>query len=176
MPRARKPRSLKLLEGNPGKEARAKLDPSREPQFKRAERGGLKPPSWLPQDAKVEWKRVAPELARLDLFQGVDRATLACYCASYAMMKQCQQFISANGTTYRVPNKTGVDFVNPYPQVAMLNKAMEQVRRFGQEFGFSPVARGRIEIPKIEKEDALWEALRKPRKIKRPSKLPQRSL
>jgi len=169
MPRPRKPRSLKLVEGNPGKEARAKLDPSSEPQFKRAERGGLRPPSWLPQDARVEWRRVAPELARLELLQVVDRATLSCYCSAYSMMKQCQEFISKNGLTYRVPNKTGVDFVNPYPQVAMLNTAMEQIRRFGQEFGFSPVARGRIEIPKIEKKDALWEALRKPRKIDRPS-------
>src|SRR4051812_32697332 len=52
------PAALKLIQGNPGKR------PIRqEPQ---PERGDLpEPPEFLAEDAKAEWRRVAPELYRL---------------------------------------------------------------------------------------------------------------
>ena len=166
----RKPRALKLLEGNPGHDSKANLDPSREPQYKTTARGGLKAPGFLGATGKDEWKRLAGELARIGLFQTVDRAALACYCAAYSDLKSARDALNKLGRTYEVHNeKTGTVFINQRPELGIANKAADQIAKFAREFGLSPNARGRIEIPEIEKKDALWEALRKPRKIDRPS-------
>ena len=113
---------------------------------------------------------MAGELARIGLFQTVDRAALACYCAAYSDLKSARDALNKLGRTYEVHNeKTGTVFINQRPELGIANKAADQIAKFAREFGLSPNARGRIEIPEIEKKDALWEALRKPRKIDRPS-------
>ncbi len=175
MPRPRKPTRLKVLQGNPGHVAKSQLDLDREPQFSQPKGGALRPPSCLSKQAKTEWKRVIKELTKIGLYQSVDRAILSAYCESWATFQTCQTFLNEYGLTYQVTNRSGT-FFNPRPEVGIRDRSLEQLRKFANEFGFTPASRSRIELPKIEKEDALWEALRKPRKIKRPSKLPQRSL
>ena len=95
------------------------------------------------------------------------RGALAGYCENWATFKSCQAFINAHGLTYEVTNRSGT-FYNARPEVTLRDKALEQIRRFAQEFGFSPAARSRIEIPKVETKDLLREALSKPRVIQHP--------
>ena len=100
MPRPRKPTRLKVLQANPGHLSKSQLDLDREPQYKPAQRGALKPPTFLDAKGKAEWHRVAAELARIGLLQVVDRMALGCYCAAYSDLVKARQVIDKEGQTY----------------------------------------------------------------------------
>jgi len=73
-----KPTALKLFAGT----FRKDRAPKREPKPAQT-KGFPKPPSFLGQIAKQEWRRVVPELHKLGILTKVDRAALAAYCESY---------------------------------------------------------------------------------------------
>ncbi len=112
MPRPRKPSQLKVLQGNPGHLAKSQLALDREPQYTQPQGGAFRPPAFLSEHAKTEWRRVIKELTRIGLYQSVDRAALSAYCESWAMFQSCQAFLNKNGLTYEVTNKSGI-FFNP---------------------------------------------------------------
>ncbi len=63
-------------------------------------------------------------------------------------------------------NRSGT-FFNERPEVKIRFQALQQIRYFAAEFGFTPSSRGKIEIPKFPGKDLLAEALAKPRTIRR---------
>jgi hypothetical protein len=68
---ARKPTKLLLLNGRgDGKDSAGRPVPLA-PPFKRQ---APEPPSWLSREARAEWRRIVPELERLDLVKPADRA------------------------------------------------------------------------------------------------------
>ena len=140
-----KPTNLKILEGNPGKRPLNLNEPkpiSIAPEC----------PDWLLDDAKKEWKRLAPELERLGLLTILDMAAFAGYCQSYAKFKAAERFLKKNGTTYRIPkkNKEGEVisvYIAPSPEVAIANQCLKQIIALASEFGLTPSSRGRIYLP-----------------------------
>ncbi len=100
--------------------------------------------------------------------QNVDRVPLAAYCESWATFAACNEAIRSRGLTYQVRNRSGT-FYNERPEVKIRDRALTQIRQFSAEFGFTPSSRGKIQIPEAEPKDLLWEALNKPRKIKKRS-------
>lgn len=140
-----KPTKLKKLEGNPGKRPLNENEPI--PQSIAPEC-----PDWLLTEAKKEWKRLAPELERLGLLTSIDRVAFEGYCQSYAKFKEAEEFIKKNGTTYRIPkkNKEGEVisvYIALFPEVAIANQCLKQIRAFAAEFGLTPSSRGRICLP-----------------------------
>ena len=166
--RPRKPTNLKILQGNPMHESKAQLDPVREPQYASPVKGAYKVPPGLSHMAANEWKRVVRELAKLGLYQIVDRAALCSFCEAWSTFMECQAVINAEGMTYAVTNRSGT-FYNKRPEVRIRFRALQQIRYFAAEFGFTPSSRGKIEIPKLPGKDLLAEALSKPRTIRRPA-------
>ncbi|MBA7595530.1 hypothetical protein ES703_02494 [subsurface metagenome] len=151
-----KPTKLKIIEGNPGKRPLNENEPI--PQSIAPEC-----PDWLSDDAKKEWKRLAPELERLGLLTVLDMAAFAGYCQSYAKLKKAEQFIKKHGTTYRLPKKDKKGKIisiyhAPYPEVAIANQCLKHIRAFAAEFGLTPSSRGRIYLPS-EILDDEFEAL-----------------
>ena len=69
MPTPRKPTALKILQGNPGKNALNK----KEPKYETAD---LKPPKFLYGAGKAEWKEKAPLLAENGVLTQADRADI----------------------------------------------------------------------------------------------------
>jgi P27 family predicted phage terminase small subunit len=135
-----KPTELKLLAGNPG----GHRSNESEPQFTA---GAPDPPEWLSPAARAEWDRVAPELARLGLLARVDLAALAAYCQCYAHYVEAERFIQEHGLTLAIRDDKGVlKSVQPVPEVGISLKMLDKIRQFAAEFGFSPSARGRIEV------------------------------
>lgn len=144
-----KPTALRLLSGNP---SRRPLNPG-EPQPKKT-----RPvcPAWLKDEAKREWRRVVPELERLGLLTIVDRAELAGYCQAWARWQEAEQAIDKYGTVLKTPQ----GFVQTSPYVTQARNALETMRRFASDFGFSPSARSRVssgaeEAPKDDFEEFL---------------------
>ena len=145
---APKPTRLKLLEGNPGKRALPKNEP-------RPELGAPDMPEWLPEDAKDEWQRVAPELSRLGLLARIDGTSLAAYCEAFSRWKQAVEIMARDGVTF----VTSAGYVAQHPAVGIANKAMAEMLKFGREFGLTPSSRGRMSLPGEKPEADPMEKL-----------------
>ena len=140
---APKPTVLRVIEGNRGRRPLNKNEPKPRPITPTC-------PSHLAAAGRAEWKRIVPELERMGLLTIVDRAALAAYCQAYARWKAAEAKIVETGEVIRQPG-TGNYVRNPWLLTA--ERAMEQVHRYGAEFGLTPAARTRIQVPKGEGED-----------------------
>lgn len=165
MTRGRKPvpTELKLLRGNPGKRAVNRNEPKPDPKAP-----GM--PVWLSNEARAEWRRVVPELDKLGLTAKVDRAALASYCETWATFVAAEKLIHKHGLViFRVTEIEAHDEAgNPIeihvaptknPAVIIARDAAAQVRAFCSEFGLTPSARTRLQMPEGEEGDDGFGAL-----------------
>ena len=163
--RKRKPTALKVLDGNPGKRPLPKNEPKPEPTAPTC-------PSFLTGPAKYEWKRIAPQLEKIGLLTQIDRAALAGYCQSWADYKEAKEFIAKNGSVCILweREKDGtikkdfagepiIRYMQPYPQVGIANKALQQMKSFCASFGMTPSDRSGMELPGAKEQDDPMEAL-----------------
>lgn len=137
------PTPLKVIRGNPG---RRPLNP-REPQ---PPKKAPAKPQWLKGEALSEWERVAPILAKIGLLSELDRAALVGYCTQYAIYVRAMADIESRGEVVEVTRGKGdhtweEEQVNPYVNIA--DKAIQRIRAYCQEFGLTPSARGRMQVP-----------------------------
>lgn len=120
--------------------------------------GGSVPPSrpsWLTGSAAEEWDRIITELSKTFLVTSLDATTLAAYCKAYAMWREYDLILERDGLM-TVDSKGDV---KPHPAANMCVKMFSELRRMASEFGFSPAARSRIDVPKGEsQEDADFNA------------------
>ena len=144
----KKPTKLRLLEGNPSKRPLPKNEPEPDPTMPQC-------PDWLMDDAKHEWKRVAPELNRIGLLTIVDQTALAGYCQSYARWKKAEEEIKLlKNTIYPLKDEGGnIKGFQQYPQYGIVNQCLKQIRAFCSEFGLTPAARAKMELPNERNHD-----------------------
>lgn len=145
---APKPTELKRLAGNPGKRPLNENEPK--PKVVH-----LHAPGHLSELAKAEWRRITPELYRLGLLTVVDRAMLTAYCQAWSDLIEGQRHLDDDGEV--LTTDKGYKYVNPW--VTVRNKAIEQMHKFGAEFGLSPSSRTRIKMESNEKGMTLAEML-----------------
>ncbi len=134
---AAKPTKLKLLEGT--------FRPDRAPANEPAPDLGIPVcPAWILNDgdARAEWSRVVPELARLGLLTVIDGAELEGYCANYARAVKAERIVKTKGLVVKTPFGPKAN-----PAVAIAKAAWQEVRKFGSEYGLSPASRTRINAP-----------------------------
>lgn len=147
-----KPVALKLLEGNPGKRALDLGD-------------GVNPkievpavPKHLGQEARKEWKRIAPLLVELGLLSGLDRAALALYCQTYGRLAELEMAFNGMVAKHEAAGMNYPDAVfassrsatpSGYEQqsviVQLISSHRLQVHRHLMHFGLSPAARARVQ-------------------------------
>lgn len=151
--RPRKPTILKIISGNPGRRPLNNYEPMPEPAL-------ADPPDDLPDSAKVEWLRLAPELYSLGMLTNLDRTVLEAYCYAYGEWKEAIARVRRMGAIVLTKDKNIIQ--NPWLVVA--NKKMEQMRAFLIELGLSPVSRSRIKAKPIEGKNKFQEFLRSRRK------------
>lgn len=153
---APKPTALKVIEGNPGKQ---KLN-AKEPK---PTSGKPSCPKWLDERARAEWKRVINELDALGLVAKIDRGVLAGYCYWFARWREAAEFLEENGDSYVMKDESGkIKYVAQFPQVAIARDAFRMMRQCALDFGMTPAARSKIEVP-WDKGDE-WEWLQKRKK------------
>lgn len=137
------PTYLKLLRGNPGKQAL----PKNEPQPPR-EAEVPEPPPFLVGFASDEWWRVAPALHVMGLLTRVDIVPLAAYCDAYARWRLALETLARIGEKDTVTSglivRGSYGSAMPNPLVAIARKAASDMVRYASEFGFTPAARARI--------------------------------
>jgi len=118
-------------------------------------------PSWLDPTAQTEWRRVAPELERLELLTELDATALAAYCDSYATWRKAMKVLREKGLTFTA-KKSG--YVGQRPEVSIGERAILRMRTFCIEFGMTPSARGRMRLPdETPKEDEFEDFLGEPK-------------
>jgi P27 family predicted phage terminase small subunit len=130
-----KPTELKLLLGNPGKR------PLQKPVVKPTP--GATCPTFLTKEAKAEWNRIVPELKRLGLLTQIDRASLASYCSAWSDFERAERQMANRPLTVVAGNGTEIQ----HPALVIKRAAMEKIRQFAAEFGFTPAARTRVHAP-----------------------------
>ncbi len=130
-----KPAVLKLISGNPG---HRKLANS--PQFS----GSFgPPPKWMGRDACALWRRLGPELQAQKLAAPAYRTAFEALCASYGVAVRATRAIQRHGATYKTERGTH----RRRPEVGIAAQAWTLVARFCVEFGLTPSAVGRINLP-----------------------------
>lgn len=112
-------------------------------------------PKWLNEMAKVEWRRIAPILKRLNLLSVIDRSAMASYCQAYARWRQAEEMIEKHGMYY--PGNKGK--VEAFPFVRIAQKYLEICKTMCVEFGMTPSSRGRMLLPSQKSEEDEFEKL-----------------
>ena len=128
---APKPQNLRILEGNPG---RLPLNPD-EPDPK----GEARCPSWLSDDAKKQWKRIAPTLKNCGLLTRADENCLASYCDALAWYIK----ISEKLDTVLLEDQHGK---RVHPLVTAQRNYAELMIKFGGRLGLSPSDRNGLKV------------------------------
>ncbi len=77
-----------------------------------------------------------------------DEFALARYCATWVQWRRAQAFVDKHGTSYGLKDGNGrVKCFAPFPETALLSKLSVALSRMEAEFGLTPSARTRINIP-----------------------------
>lgn len=148
-----KPTALKVLHGNPGRRPLPKGEP-------KPELGIPTRPEWLSPEAKREWNRVVPELARIGLLAKIDRAMIAAYCQAWGVyVEAMRQLESADGSRMALTFETEKGYVGPNPRFGIAMKALEKAMQLSAKFGFTPSDRAKMAMPEVEEKDDLAEYL-----------------
>jgi len=134
-----KPTNLKILEGNPGKRPLNLEEPQPSTEMPTC-------PAWLDHAAKLEWKRVCPELHRLGLLTTIDRVALAGYCAAYSRWVRAEKEIQ-KAFDYDFLGKDYKMKRTKKPEVQIAIDSLAQVKTFCAEFGLTPSSRARMQVP-----------------------------
>lgn len=142
-----KPTAVKKLEGNPGKRPLNR----REPKPKTA----VKRPHGLGRGLQRRfWDEHAGELERLQILTGVDVAAFRLMAEHYAIAVQAVGELREEGLT--VETRDGVK-KNPLAQVFKDNSMA--FKAFAVEFGMTPSARTRLQLPEEAEQLSLVDAL-----------------
>ena len=139
MPPRKQPPALRALRGRGhNRDSGGRLiEPP--PPFKRT---APEPPEWLDEEARAEWDRVVPDLDHLALLKASTRASLAAYCSTWALYRQAIETVQREGLVS--DHKNGV---RAHPALRIATAAARDLRAWCGEFGLTPCAEGRIDLP-----------------------------
>lgn len=132
-----KPTALKLLNGNPGKRALPKSEPT--PRTGTPER-----PAALDATAAAAWDSIAPELEAMGVLTLADAAALEALCTAFADWRAACETIREQGATYETQSPKGDLMLRPHPAQAQKSDADKRLRAWLAEFGLTPAARAKL--------------------------------
>jgi len=145
-----KPTALRVLEGNPGKRALPKNEPEPRPITPEA-------PPYLSPLARRRWDELLPELEIIGTLTVIDGDLFACYCMAYADIVELTADVEEFGRSYNV-GLNGAQAARP--EVGMLNRAKDDLRRFGAELGVGAASRTKVEVKKKDAGKTPLQAVR----------------
>jgi P27 family predicted phage terminase small subunit len=96
------------------------------------------PPAWLTAEAKQEWRRVAPELARRRTLLMADLGALERYADAAGEVARCRKAITKDGDV--IAGSRGAML---HPLHRVLQAALAESRRLAAELGLTPAGRAR---------------------------------
>ncbi len=109
-------------------------------------------PAWLNVRAKAIWRTIAPELVERKILAETDLGTLANYCATNAIIQECQAAFDSDGL-FEHSERSGTS--RPSAAFKMIMQAQMVGARLAAELGLSPASRNKA--AKIETNEASSE-------------------
>ncbi|MBE3589874.1 MAG: phage terminase small subunit P27 family [Firmicutes bacterium] len=97
--------------------------------------------------AKRKWAALAPRLERLGLLTEADADTFGAYCEAWS------RYVDACRRLRRVLRTNPEDAVSIRKAEVSVEKAEHSMRLLAMEFGLSPAARSRIDLPPQDEDD-----------------------
>lgn len=105
-------------------------------------------PKWLDADARAAWRQLVPLLDEMGVLSRIDGNALGRYCRLWTRWRKAEDFIDKHGDMYPLKDETGqVKYFQQWPQVAIASKLAQNLTRLEQEFGMTPSARTRLQMP-----------------------------
>jgi len=105
-------------------------------------------PAWLDAVAKEAWNQLIPMLSAMGVLTRIDGNALVRYCRTWSRWRKAEAFIEQRGEVYPIKDEQGqIRCVQQWPQVAIAHKLALTLLRMEQEFGMTPAARTRIQVP-----------------------------
>lgn len=102
--------------------------------------GGLskvpRTPSWLPEEARDEWKRIVPHLVKRRVLTETDMACVESYCLAVGTVRRCQATIAREGDA--IETNTGI---KRHPAFQTMGQMLTEMRRLAAELGLTPASR-----------------------------------
>ena len=102
-----------------------------------------KMPPGLDKRAQAEWRRVADRLYKAGLLTELDKLTLSIYCQIVSRYERYNEALELEGEYYEAAS--GQKKLHPLYQAR--ENATKELRMLIKEFGLSPNARMRMELP-----------------------------
>lgn len=113
------------------------------------------PPSYFNKWALSEWSVVWVFLSEYKLATMVDVSLVCAYCREMGLYHECCTELEKQGLVTSTPS--GRKVTNPLVEVG--NSALKNAERLANQFGFTPAARSRIQMKKVEKESDPFQDL-----------------
>ena len=124
------PAALKLLNGRGNGRDSGGRKVNVGPGFKRTP---PEPPAWLDGDALALWRRIVPELTRLDILKDGDAEVLATYCETWVDFVEATATLKTEG--YYIDARQGT---LKHPAVGIKHQAARELRAIASHFGLTP--------------------------------------
>lgn len=105
-----------------------------------------RPPTWLPEEARAEWRRVVPGLVSRRVLTADMVSILETYCLHVGLVKRAWAAIAAEGEY--VEGKRHAAFTT-------LTQSTAEVRRGAAELGLTPTSRPKLPNLPEEETDAF---------------------
>jgi P27 family predicted phage terminase small subunit len=144
MPARRTPPAMRLLTGQA---------PTYPPNLG----GGLgapDPPRWLSREGRAEWRRVVKACEDWPTWlQEVDRAALSAYCSAWSTFVDAAKDVAERGPLVPARSSADGDAKVKNPAVQIVRDSSEAMRKWSRELGFTPDARGRVDVGQREEAD-----------------------
>lgn len=100
------------------------------------------PPVWLGVQAKQKWREVYPLFARRGVITELDRDALALYCDAWQQLHDADTVLARAGSYF----ETEKGYVGIHPAVARRNKAIDHIRKIGEQLGLTPNSRRGLDL------------------------------
>lgn len=143
-----KPTALKLLRGEKNKDRINLKEPKPPP---------VKPscPQALGKEARKEWRRSAKMLERMGCLKQADKAVFAAYCTAWGIFVKANEKVEQFGPLIVTKNKNIIQ----NPALSVMNRAMQDMVKYGVELGMTPSSRSRIHVSTKTEKDELEDLL-----------------
>jgi P27 family predicted phage terminase small subunit len=129
------------------KEARGTARPDRSARNEAKPVGKPTCPSWLPKDAKREFRRLVKLLDELGLIGMIDGNLLTRYASTWHRWRQAVQMVERSGEVVPLKHEDGtLKYLQPNPYVSIARQLADQLHKMEAALGMSPSARSRIEV------------------------------
>lgn len=128
---------------------------------------------YYPEETHSLWKMLCSEMINIGMLQIGDLEALKAFTAACYMQGHAFQMMQEQGAVLDLVNSKGEEYKKTNPWVSVWKESVGLIKSLGNEFGFTPASRSKLEMPKEETSDnpldninkMMGEALKELKKV-----------